>query len=86
MPLGANTPPDHLSVKLLRPDIVVVSRVFFSGSIINTLVLFLGTPYIFPLFAQTQPFHFLISLDNPDNKVVLTVCVKGSIINTLVLV
>jgi hypothetical protein len=38
-PFGANTPPIHLPPPELNPDIVVVSAVLVTGSIINTLEL-----------------------------------------------
>ena len=68
-PLGANTPPTHLP-KPLNPVIVVLSAVFVSGSIINTLSLLSGIPYILPLSAKTPPYHLLLFVVNPVIEVI----------------
>ena len=68
-PFGAKQPPTHLP-KPLNPVIVVLSAVFVSGSIINTLSLLAGIPYILPFGARTPPYHLLPVVVNPVIEVV----------------
>lgn len=58
---------------------VVVSAVFVAGTMIKTLVLDHGIPYIFPLGAKTPPYHIP---DTPVIVVVSAVLVTGSMIRT----
>ena len=55
---------------------------FVSGSMINTLVLLYGIPYILPLGANIPPNH-LVTPVNPVMVVVSDVFVSGSMIKTL---